>query len=420
MGGRTGRSGACLIRVGPSRQILFFEHWPKGLGFVMKWSLCAIGTSVFAHLRDWRSCGVAAVIACFLLVLVGCTEKPSPTASDESDARQASHSKQTSTAVLNKTTSLRVTPEVLDFGVVRSGRTLTGTFKLTNDAATVSHVTDVKTSCGCTTADKPPEMLESGESTELRVRFRPTGRHGAIVQKRVTVVSERRAPVFAHVKATVKEYIVAEPRSIDLSNKASQTVMVRATDKTEFTITAIEPAWLTRKTHSQAATTHQLTIDKSKWQQNPSPAAITIHVDHPKVDHFHVGVSSATPKAHPDDGGDSDNLGDNTSVRQDSAPALRVLPRRFQLGPLGPSEPATTRVLVRGLDEGVGASHFEVAANKPGLSVRLQTANPAQNGVRLELRIATQRTFAQRTQFVLTITHRSGRAGRVVAYFSPP
>jgi hypothetical protein len=68
--------------------------------------------------------------------------------------------------------NIRVTPSSYDFGDMPK-ETVSHTFLVENTGSSQLIITQVSTSCGCTTAEVDSETIEPGQSTEMLVTFDP-------------------------------------------------------------------------------------------------------------------------------------------------------------------------------------------------------------------------------------------------------
>lgn len=80
------------------------------------------------------------------------------------------------------------TPEVIDdayawdFGEVNEGEVLKHNFTIKNDTDKTLNITNVRTSCGCTTSQVKNKVLLPDESTDLEVTFNSKGYSGEIMR----------------------------------------------------------------------------------------------------------------------------------------------------------------------------------------------------------------------------------------------
>ena len=120
-----------------------------------------------------------------------------------------------------------------DFGMLRPGTAthLQHTFVLTNHTNVAIAVTDVKTSCGCTTAFLGDRTIKPGAAVSLLVQAKWTGRVGA---QSAQVFIRTNAPdsddsIFT-IRGTIRNEIMASPARIELGTLASGSVVSRIVD----------------------------------------------------------------------------------------------------------------------------------------------------------------------------------------------
>lgn len=65
-----------------------------------------------------------------------------------------------------------------DFGTVKEGDVVDGTFKIANKGKIDLIITDAKASCGCTVPEWPKEAIKPGDSAEIKFSFNSKGRTG--------------------------------------------------------------------------------------------------------------------------------------------------------------------------------------------------------------------------------------------------
>lgn len=74
-------------------------------------------------------------------------------------------------------------------------------FKFQNTGTKTLIITDVKTSCGCTTAERPIEPIEPGAYSEISVKY-DTQRIGNF-SKTITIMTNVAEPIFLEIKGNV-------------------------------------------------------------------------------------------------------------------------------------------------------------------------------------------------------------------------
>jgi hypothetical protein len=76
------------------------------------------------------------------------------------------------------TPAIVVEPPAIDFGDIGAVDPVTGSLLLRNAGQGTLRLSDIRTSCGCTTATTGAETLAPGEQTELVVTFDPQAHDG--------------------------------------------------------------------------------------------------------------------------------------------------------------------------------------------------------------------------------------------------
>ena len=65
-----------------------------------------------------------------------------------------------------------------DFGTVKEGDVVEGTFNVSNKGKTDFVITDASASCGCTVPEWPKEAIKPGDSAKIKFSFNSKGRSG--------------------------------------------------------------------------------------------------------------------------------------------------------------------------------------------------------------------------------------------------
>jgi len=73
-----------------------------------------------------------------------------------------------------------------DFGTIAKGDVVKHIFKFKNTGEAPLMISDIKTTCGCTTPQYTKEPVAPGESGEILVQFNSAGKSG-VINKRVTI-----------------------------------------------------------------------------------------------------------------------------------------------------------------------------------------------------------------------------------------
>ncbi len=90
-----------------------------------------------------------------------------------------------------------------DFGVIEGGGDVNTIFIFKNEGDEPLIITNIKTSCGCTTPAYPKEPIKVDEKGEIKVKFNTKGRDGQFT-KSVTVYSNaKNSPVVLKIKGDI-------------------------------------------------------------------------------------------------------------------------------------------------------------------------------------------------------------------------
>jgi len=81
-------------------------------------------------------------------------------------------------AAMNKFPKMEFETKEVDFGTHHEGDILDTVFKFKNTGEAPLVITNVKTSCGCTTPYWPKKPIQPGESDEIKVRFNTNHKPG--------------------------------------------------------------------------------------------------------------------------------------------------------------------------------------------------------------------------------------------------
>ena len=86
---------------------------------------------------------------------------------------------------------------VYNFGEIKAGEVVEHTFQLRNTGIAPLIISDIQTTCGCTTPDfEKGKLISPGESTDVLVRFNSQGKSG-IQNKKVTIFANTAESVHA-------------------------------------------------------------------------------------------------------------------------------------------------------------------------------------------------------------------------------
>lgn len=106
---------------------------------------------------------------------------------------QTSMSKEDSLTAIANAPIMEFEKEVVDFGTLTEGDTVSHVFKFKNVGKSALTITDVQVQCGCTVASKPDHPIGVGQSDQITVRFNSQGKVGTN-KKFVTIFSNANPP----------------------------------------------------------------------------------------------------------------------------------------------------------------------------------------------------------------------------------
>lgn len=93
------------------------------------------------------------------------------------------------------------------FGEIEQKEVVEHTFKFTNTGTAPLIISDIKTSCGCTTPSYTKDPVAPGETGQIDVRFNSTGKRGKI-SKTVTIYANvPKGKTYLYVKGQVNEML---------------------------------------------------------------------------------------------------------------------------------------------------------------------------------------------------------------------
>ncbi len=108
-----------------------------------------------------------------ILILTACNDNPADKIKDE-NVKQAQEKR----AEMNKFPKMTFETREVDFGTHHEGDILDTVFKFTNTGEVPLVITNVKTSCGCTTPYWPKKPIKPGESDVIKVKFNTNHKPG--------------------------------------------------------------------------------------------------------------------------------------------------------------------------------------------------------------------------------------------------
>ncbi|MBT8484092.1 MAG: DUF1573 domain-containing protein, partial [Phycisphaerae bacterium] len=125
-----------------------------------------------------------------------------------------------------------------DFGEIWEVDKQTAAFKFTNTGDETLVISDIKTSCGCTTTELPKKEFAPGEGSEIGVVFSPKG--SGTQKKRITVISNSTAQSVVElvISANIKPFVKLTPQFIRFGE-----VELGKNHSERFTISSFDPSF---------------------------------------------------------------------------------------------------------------------------------------------------------------------------------
>ena len=127
-------------------------------------------------------------------------------------AQGASHAALTATSPASAAPAIHFEQMVFDFGTIDSGVPVKHDFIFTNTGNQLLEITQVKPSCGCTTAGNWDKQVEPGQTGKIPVQFHTLG-FGGTVRKSITVMCNdpARTNVILQLNGTIWKPIDVAP-----------------------------------------------------------------------------------------------------------------------------------------------------------------------------------------------------------------
>ena len=125
---------------------------------------------------------------------------------------------------------LTIDTQVLEFGPIAEGQTITKTAKLRNSGGELLRILAVEPSCGCTAVNVSKRALKAGEYSDLDVTIQGSGDLGTGEVAFVSVISndpeapERRISI----RCVSGPEVIVRPAVLDLSRNREEEVKVEA------------------------------------------------------------------------------------------------------------------------------------------------------------------------------------------------
>jgi hypothetical protein len=193
--------------------------------------------------------------------------------------------------------TLTVDPAELDMGTIATGKSATGTVRLTNSGPDPITIQDCRTSCGCTTTSCPKgKALQPGESADVEIRL-SGGSRARRVKKTVTFRVVDQQPVTMPVSVQVVAYVTIEPMTIDPEEAIDGRVLIKATDEQPFRIVSMTPQ-IIEVFPTEPSLAHEVFLDWDVWRELGRGRRMVFKIDHPKTDSV-TTIVRVKPKRSP-------------------------------------------------------------------------------------------------------------------------
>jgi len=114
------------------------------------------------------------ITALFAVLMTACNNDNPASKIKEENLEKAKQKR----ADMNKLPVMEFETREIDFGTHNEGEILDTVFKFKNTGEAPLVITNVKTSCGCTTPYWPKKPIQPGESEEIKVRFNTNHKPG--------------------------------------------------------------------------------------------------------------------------------------------------------------------------------------------------------------------------------------------------
>ncbi len=122
-------------------------------------------------------------------------------------------------ADLNKFPEMKFETREIDFGTHNEGDILDTVFKFTNTGENPLIITNVKTSCGCTTPYWPKKPIQPGESDVIKVKFNTNHKPGKQTKTITIHANTKNLTEVVRIKAYVNPKTKKEKEKLDKINQ---------------------------------------------------------------------------------------------------------------------------------------------------------------------------------------------------------
>lgn len=309
---------------------------------------------------------------------------------------------------------IRLEPPALDFGRIQQASAAEAVVRLINTSDQVLQIKQVKTTCGCTTAEISKEPFGPGESIEVTVRLKTRIKPGSRANKVVRFFLEGDYdPVPLAVTAEIVEFVTIEPEQLDRPITEDQKIVIRSADRKPFRILKVRPPVVRTVLAQQAKSSHELVVSADLWLEQGRPVALTLELDHahtaeaelritrPRKSKAKISKSRSARVAEP-------IAQAATLKRKVSRPVLQTHPRRMNFGHLTPTGDVEREILLRDVTVMEGVEPI-VRSNSPLVNIELIHWRESADGLRLNVRLAAIPGKRGRVEALLTVDYGSGR-----------
>jgi len=121
----------------------------------------------------------------FILSMIACENRKTGVV-EESTSKEAVKPATETVSEAKKFADFSFEETEFDFGTISQGDVVKHSFKFQNTGEAPLVISDIKTTCGCTTPQYTKDPVAPGESGEILVQFNSSGKSG-VVNKRVTI-----------------------------------------------------------------------------------------------------------------------------------------------------------------------------------------------------------------------------------------
>jgi hypothetical protein len=133
-----------------------------------------------------KTIGLYALGMAAMLAFTACENRQTSTQEETVATKPMASDREPAQQVSNGFASLEFEARDHDFGTVDEGKVVTHTFKFKNVGEAPLVISNIQTSCGCTTPSYTREPVAPGSTGEIQVQFDSRGKAG-VNNKRITV-----------------------------------------------------------------------------------------------------------------------------------------------------------------------------------------------------------------------------------------